>query len=75
MKILVNENLEKLGVSSVDIKCMLKAVNKEVLSDEYAPSVNDIADLLSKAIDAESKKNRTVAKWSALASEFKSLLK
>lgn len=75
MKVLLNDDFDSLSVSPVDVKCMLKAVNKEVLSDEYAPSVLEVFELLEKAIEAESKKNRTVAKWNELSSELKSFLK
>jgi hypothetical protein len=74
VKILLNDSI-KNRVSESDVNCMLKACDKKLYADEYAPSVEDVLQLLESAIDAESKKNRTVAKWSTLASEFKLLLK
>ena len=72
MKIVLNEQVSKL-VTETDIKCMLKACDKEVLTKVYEPSTEEVAVLLSKAIEEESKKSRTVAKWNSLINEFKSL--
>jgi hypothetical protein len=76
MKIVLLEEVKKLGVDVSDVSHMLKACsNKRIYADVYEPTVNEVHELLLAAYAAELEKKRTVLKWCVLISDFEKLLK
>jgi hypothetical protein len=76
MKVLLNEEVTKLGVTEFDVKCMLKAAGKDLkYQDVYEPTTAEMAKLANDAYKAEYAKSRHVDKWVALSIKFDDLLK
>lgn len=75
MKIIINPTAKSLGFSEANVLHMLKACDKKILTDEYEPTVQELADLAKMALSAEQKRKRVVLEWASLVSELQNLLK
>jgi len=75
MKVLISEEAKSLGFTEKNVAHMLKACEKEILINEYKPTVRELADLAKKALYAEQKRKRVVLEWAALVSELEAFLK
>jgi hypothetical protein len=65
-----------VGVTENDVKCMLKAIDKDMrFYDVYAPSLHEVAKLVDDAYKAEYQRSRHVDKWVNLVLKFEALLK
>lgn len=75
MQIVLSQQIQDLGINEMDIKCMLKASGKEVLTNVYEPSLQEVNALINLAHTKEQQKQRTVIKWLTIIDELKTLTK
>lgn len=76
MKIELPVDALLIGVTETDIKCMLKAADKDVrYQDFYSPTLEEIVKLADEAYRAEYSKSRHVDKWVNLLLDLEELIK
>ncbi len=76
LKIQLPVEASNVGVTENDVKCMLKAIDKDMrFYDVYAPSLHEVAKLVDDAYKAEYQRSRHVDKWVNLVLKFEALLK